>query len=101
MSEFEIEWDEPTVVIGEHTITLIMDGFAEFDRHKRITRIVERLGQGQFKDVCPIKSQPLYDALHKLLSEDGVYQFQMDEIIDEQLGHRGPHRSSAWVYSLA
>jgi hypothetical protein len=100
MSEFDLSFDEPTIELCGHPITLLMDGFFEFNKYKQITRIVQDLGNNKYQEVCPIKSQPLYDALVKHFNECAGHQHRMNEVLDEQYGYPAAHRSTAWMYQL-
>lgn len=100
MSEFELRFDEPTVKLCGHDITMIMEGSFEFDRYKQIGKIYQEMGDNQFQEVCPVKSAPLYQALYDHLNTHPFFQERMDEIIAEQYGARSSHRSSAWKYQM-
>ena len=101
MSEFELPFDEPTIILHGHELTLIMFGRFEFDRHSRVTKVFQEVDGGKFVEVCPVQSKPLYDALHSHLTTNAAYQDQMAEVIGRWWGDPQQHRSSAWAYSLA
>jgi hypothetical protein len=100
MSEFELSFDEPTVILFGHEITMILFGRFEFDRHCRITKIYQDVGDKDFVEVCPVQSKPLYDALHAYLTTSAAHQERMAEVIGRWWGEPTRHRSAAWAYSL-